>query len=104
MKELTTWAKDLRGTLQEVEKGKELDRANFKHQLESLKQDHVKELAECRSQLEGSFAKLEKTRSQLTETRYQLAGRFETKRTDGGDPEEWDKDEQVFLRFLKGTV
>jgi hypothetical protein len=64
IKELTTWAKDLRGTLQEVEKAKEMDRANYRRQLESLKQDQERELAEARSQLTEARSQLNKLKSQ----------------------------------------
>jgi hypothetical protein len=72
IKEQTTWAKDLRSTLQEVEKTKELDRSNFRRQLDSLKQDNTKELAEVRSQLTEARSQLTEAWSQLERVRAQI--------------------------------
>ena len=79
IKELTTWAKDLRSTLQEVEKTKEMDRTNYRRQLESLKQDQGRELVEARSQLAEARSQLTEARFQLEKARSQLANSLETK-------------------------
>jgi hypothetical protein len=64
---------------------KELDRSNFRRQLDSLKQDHEQELAELKAHLNDSFAQLEKTGVQLSEARSQLNGFGATKEADRED-------------------